>query len=132
MSRRILCPVPGYEAVAVILPDTWLGSHLYRRDEAVRVAAESKNSLIISIVLALALCEGVENCPGLESEDPTKWEFQRAPLAVLYWLQETVISDFNTAFKVPKASSSPPSAGLEATAKTTNPASMAGDLAARP
>lgn len=107
MGRRLDCPVSGHTDAYVILPEEWLGKHAMRRDEALRASAEYKNLELTNCAIAMALCEGWENIPGIEGNDPTQWDLAETPLSIIAWLADGVIGDFNKSFVISKNSSEP-------------------------
>lgn len=101
-SRRIDCPIPGYESAYVVLPAEWLGEHLVKRDEVLD-ALSLKNATLLRASIALAIADDWGGIPGLEQRnDPAKWELHKTPLTLLLWLVATVYNDFERAFVIPK------------------------------
>lgn len=120
MTRRVNCPVSGYEAAHVVLPPEWLGAHLLRRDEVLAALEKSpagKSPTLTRAAIALALADDWDGIPGLtDKHDPATWDVTAMPLGVLLWLVEAVYADFAQAFVVPKVSAAPLPHGLTATA----------------
>ena len=103
-ERRLDCPLEGFEDVAVILPEYWLGEHCMKRDEAVLASKEYNNVEIANLAISLYIAEGIENIPGIEGENPKEWKLGKVPLILINWLSEVVLADFALAYKVPKNS----------------------------
>jgi len=101
---RIKYPGSEFPDAAVIVPKHWLGKHCQKRDEALLAAKDYKNVEITNLSIALHLVEGYENIPGVEGDDPTKWDLTETPLLIISWLSEVVIGSFQKDYDVPKNS----------------------------
>jgi hypothetical protein len=101
--RRIDCPIAGYEQVWIGLPDVWRGKHALRRDEAIAVAQKYKSIELTNFCIALAVLEAWE-IPGLNGNDPEKWQVDEVPLSLIGWISEIVLLDLARAYEVPKNS----------------------------
>ncbi len=117
MGRRIDCPLEGFEAVYLVLPDVWLGLHAARRDQAIEQARPYKSLSLTEFGIALALLEDWGGITGLGGP-PDKWDFGQVPLRLLSWISGTVLDDFGRDLHVPKGSWSPRSNGPKPTPAT--------------
>jgi len=106
-SRRIDCPHPDYRDVYVVLPAEWLGVHAVRRDQAVRAAARHKSDDLTALAIALAIVDDWGGIAGLDGDEPEKWQLDRVPIPVIAWLTDSVMTDFASAYVVPKEQSPP-------------------------
>ena len=110
MGRRIDCPLPDLEDAFVVLPDEWLGLHAQRRDQAVREAARYDSNTITLFAISLAIADDWGGIPGLDGK-PENWDFTKVKIPIIAWMNESVLTDFNKAFIVPKNSLSPSPSG---------------------
>lgn len=104
MSRTIACPIADLQDNFVVLPDTWLGYHAKRRDEAVKVSADKGYSLTLAqFFVALCLCETwhLDHIDG----PPEAWNLEEVRLDLIAWVSDTVLEDFGAMLLVPKNSS---------------------------
>jgi hypothetical protein len=102
--RRIDCPLSDFEDAFVIIPKHWTGAHCVKRDEAIRASREYKNVEITNLSISLYIVDGFENIPGIEGDDPSKWQLDQTPLIIISWLSGVVLEDFLSAYNVPKNS----------------------------
>lgn len=100
MSRRFDCPFPGLSGAWIDLPDLpWLGRHAQRRDEASEKSKDLGQTLQMFVV-SLALLDDW-SLPGLTG-NPEKWDYAGLDLRMIYWVSQTVLSDFGACFDIPK------------------------------
>lgn len=116
--KRIDCPfAPG---VYVVLPAQWLGRHSLRLSRALGVARQDKewggNKDFLDMVASLSLAEDWGGIEALPHDNPSAWQFEEAPLAILGWLAAEVLTDYAKAKTVPKVYSSLSLNGSVATA----------------
>lgn len=113
MSRRIDCPLKGFEKGFIELPDEWLGIHAQRRDEAVEVAIESGlKETLLQFSITLALLDNWGGIPGIDG-NPDQWDFTVLPLPLIAWMNGEVLTDYLACFEVPKKSLAPSPNGQE-------------------
>lgn len=105
--RRLQCPHPDYADAYVVLPAEWLGEHALRKARAEKAAESYENGQMTLLAVALLLVDEAGNIPGLDGNDPSQWKLEKVPIPILVWVQEAVLSDYASAFTLPKAPSSP-------------------------
>jgi hypothetical protein len=113
MGRKIDCPWGGF----IELPDTWLGQHARRRDEAAEKAGKLPDTFR-RFAIAMALLENWGELPGLGG-NPEKWDFEAVSWPVLSWVADVVFTDLALALSVPKKTLPPSPAGSTAVTETT-------------
>lgn len=106
-GRKLTCPHPDYPKAAITLPAEWLGVHAIRREGAIRGSVRFETPELTELSIALALVDEFENVPGIEGNDPSKWDLEKVPTPILAWLTNTVNADYYASFKLPKAFSPP-------------------------
>ena len=101
-TRRIDCPLKDFPDTYVVIPKHWRGKHCIKRDQAIIASKEygSIEMTNLSISLHLAIERG--NIPGVEGDDPTKWDMGETPVSIIIWLSAAVVDDFSSAYDVPK------------------------------
>ena len=74
---RVEYPNDDFPDTVVILPKHWLGEHCQKRDVALLVSKEYKSVELTNLCISLMIADGFENIPGVEGEDPAKWDLSR-------------------------------------------------------
>lgn len=97
--------MPEFPDAWVELPDQWLGRHAQRRDETIEKMPPELGMTLLSFGVSMALLDDW-NIPGLAGNNE-KWDFTQISLPLIAWINDTVLSEFNACFEVPKVSSSP-------------------------
>jgi len=101
---RVEYPNGDYPDTVVVLPKEWRGEHCQKRDAALIASKEYKSVELTNLCVALHLADGFENIPGIEGDDPAKWNLGKTPLKIITWLSEVVNGSFSSDYDVPKNS----------------------------
>jgi len=89
--RKIPCPF--IKGSFVGLPDTWMGEHAARRDQAAEQCREKKlGETLTYFAVSMALLEDW-NLPGLTG-NPEQWKYEGINLQLISWVSEVVLADF--------------------------------------
>lgn len=118
-QKKITCPHPDYPNAFIVLPKEWLGEHAIRKDRATQLAEEYKSTDIINFAVCMSILDDWGNIPGMDSKELDKWDFGVAPLPIISWVVETVLTDFSLAYIVPKELSQPSTNLLRESKKDT-------------
>ena len=101
---RINYPNDDFPDTVVIVPKHWLGEHCQKRDAALLVSKEYKSAELVNLCISLMIADGFENIPGIEGDDPAKWNLGKTPLKIITWLSAVVNGSFSSDYEVPKNS----------------------------
>ena len=101
---RINYPNDDFPDTVVIVPKHWLGEHCQKRDAALLVSKEYKSAELVNLCISLMIADGFENIPGIEGDDPAKWNLGKTPLKIITWLSDVVNGSFSSDYDVPKNS----------------------------
>jgi len=101
---RINYPNDDFPDTVVIVPKHWLGEHCQKRDAALLVSKEYKSAELVNLCISLMIADGFENIPGIEGDDPAKWNLGKTPLKIITWLSDVVNGSFSSDYEVPKNS----------------------------
>lgn len=101
---RVVCPVEGFEHVAITYPDDWRYIHFEQYQAGLNEAPENATEVTKRLFGAVALCqkiEGVDLKEGLLNQ-PLSYT------ALFNWIKDTVLFAYLAAYMPKKNGSSPP------------------------